>query len=492
MKEASVLIRKLIDPLVYLFVFIFFLNLPTDPDLGWHLKYGEYFFKTGHILRDNIFSTMMADYKWVNHSWAQDLIAYQVFDKFGFFGITILGSLVVTFTFLFLAKAFKLSFWDKVFLFPIVAFLVSNVNVVSFRTQLTSYLFTAILFYIISLYEKNPKRLYFTIPLFFLWANFHGGFILGLALLLGYIGIKKLLALWENRNLKLIISNSRIEVVSLMGIFVATLINPFGVGVYFEALGHFGSPWLKYIAEWSPFSNLSSQWWNLIIFVNLYLVGVMILIATGKLRERLPIALLILLFIFLSYFERRYAWSMYYVSFPILFGISDFFKPNSRQNQILAAFIFTLILLVYVINSKSPLNQYLNMDWNRYCQSSITLCSPRTLEFIRKNNLTVNLSTPYSWGGWMIWNYPDVKPSIDGRMHLWEDEKGYSAFAEYYTNVQDWESIDKSKYNNVLVLKQKPMFKRLKTLTAEGKWRFVYEDNVSAVFIRKTTPPTTN
>jgi len=64
--------------------------------------------------------------------------------------------------------------------------------------------------------------------------------------------------------------------------------------------------------------------------------------------------------------------------------------------------------------------------------------------------LTSDLSTPYSWGGWMIWNYPDVKPSIDGRMHLWEDEKGYSAFAEYYTNVQDWESIDKSRYNNVL------------------------------------------
>ena len=84
----------------------------------------------------------------------------------------------------------------------------------------------------------------------------------------------------------------------------------------------------------------------------------------------------------------------------------------------------------------------------------------------------------------MIWNYPNVKPSIDGRMHLWEDEKGYSAFAEYYTNVQDWESIDRSKYDTVVALKIKPVYKRLNTLTKEGKWRKVYEDGFSAVFVR--------
>ena len=59
--------------LLYFAVFIFSINLPTDPDLGWHLKYGQYFFKTGEILRENIFSTMMPYYNWVNHSWASDV-----------------------------------------------------------------------------------------------------------------------------------------------------------------------------------------------------------------------------------------------------------------------------------------------------------------------------------------------------------------------------------------------------------------------------------
>lgn len=492
MKDNLNIVSRIIGPALYLFVFLSSLYLPTDPDLGWHLKYGEYFFKTGRILRDNIFSTMMPDYRWTNHSWASDLLVYFSYDSLGFFGITLLGAVVVTLTFYFFSKAFKLSLWDKAFLFPIVIFLVSNVNAVAFRSQMMSYMFTGVLFYILSLYEKNPKHLLFTIPLFLIWANFHGGFILGLALLLGYLFIKKALQFKDTRDFKAVLKSSRLEFFILPAIFLATLINPFGFGVYLESFNHFGSPWLKYVSEWAPFVDLSSQWWNLIIFMNLYLVGIIILFSTGKLKERLPIVLLISLFLLLSLYERRYAWSMYYISFPILMGLSDFFKPNLKTNQTLGASVIAILSLVFVINTKSPIDKYQTMNWNRYCLSTANLCSPKALEFIKKNNLTADLSTPYSWGGWMIWNYPEIKPSIDGRMHLWEDEKGYSAFAEYYTNVQDWESIDKSKYKTVLVLKQKPMFKRLKTLTVEGKWRFVYEDSVSAVFIRKTNLPNAN
>src|SRR3989344_7900383 len=103
MKENLGFVEKILSPALYLLVFLSSLNLPTDPDLGWHLKYGEYFFKTGKILRDNIFSTMMPDYNWVNHSWVSDLILYQAFYKLGFFGVTLLGAMLVTFTFFFFA-----------------------------------------------------------------------------------------------------------------------------------------------------------------------------------------------------------------------------------------------------------------------------------------------------------------------------------------------------------------------------------------------------
>jgi hypothetical protein len=265
---------------------------------------------------------------------------------------------------------------------------------------------------------------------------------------------------------------------------LATLINPFGVKVYLEAFNHFGNPWLKYISEWAPFNDLSRQWWSLVGLTNILIAGLGILFFTGRLKQNIPILVISVLLLALSFYERRYAWTLYYASLPILSGVSQFFKPNTRKYESIGAFVISIFFLFIVSSQKGNFGEYKSMSWDKYCRSSVVFCSPEALEFIEKNNLSKNLSTPYSWGGWMIWNYPNVKPSIDGRMHLWKDEKGYSAFAEYYTNVQDWESIDKSKYDVVLALKIKPVYKRLTTLSKEGKWRTVYTDRFSGIFIR--------
>ena len=88
-KSEIWLLEKLIENIIpYIIVFTASIYRPYDSDLGWHLEYGEYFFKNGHILKDNIFSTMMTDYKWANLSWATDILTYIVFNNFSFFGLT--------------------------------------------------------------------------------------------------------------------------------------------------------------------------------------------------------------------------------------------------------------------------------------------------------------------------------------------------------------------------------------------------------------------
>lgn len=74
-------------------------------------------------------------------------------------------------------------------------------------------------------------------------------------------------------------------------------------------------------------------------------------------------------------------------------------------------------------------------------------------------------------------------------MHLWKDEKGYSGFSEFYAIEQNFTDIDKTRYNTAFFSPQKPVFQRLIELTKQGKWRLIYRDNYSAIFIRdkKTT-----
>ncbi len=471
----------------FVIVFIASLYPPADSDLGWHLKYGEYFFQHSRILRDNTFSTMMPNYHWVNSSWATDLLSYSVFHYLGFLGMTILGALVITLTFYFFAKAAKLSLWQEAFLFPLLLYFEQPVNVVSFRGQLLTFLFLGILFYLLSLYETGKsKKIFLVIPLFTLWVNFHGEYLLGLGVLTLWIFIylaeKFFYSMKEQR------SGILREAKMLSGIiilsFLATLVNPFGIGVYIESSNHFFNPWQKYVAEWLPFNELSQLWWNHIIMGTLILVGFMALFFTDKLKRNIPYLVIVLLFFALSFMMRRYAWPLYYMALPLITPLSDLFNPPDNKIRTIAVSILLILTLFIILILRYPFEQYLTMNWEKYC-SDYRSCSPKAAEFLIKNNLNRDkLITLYDWGGWIIWNYPQIRPSIDGRMHLWKDEKGYSAFAEYYPIEQNWKDIDASGFNTAFMSPSKSGYDRLIELAKEGKWKLVYQDQFAGIFIR--------
>lgn len=135
--------------LPFIFVFIASLYQSRDYDLGWHMKYGEYFFTHGKILKENIFTTEMPGYKWVNTEWAVDIFTYFIYQKSGFFGITISGALLITLTFFFLGKIFKMSSWAMAISFPVLLYLEKAVNNASFRGQLFTNLFLVIFLWVL-------------------------------------------------------------------------------------------------------------------------------------------------------------------------------------------------------------------------------------------------------------------------------------------------------------------------------------------------------
>ncbi|MCL5438803.1 MAG: hypothetical protein M1268_02340 [Patescibacteria group bacterium] len=476
--------KNFINLLPFVIVFISSLYVPTDADLGWHLKYGEHFFKTGKILRDNIFSTQMANYKWVNHSWGTDLISYSIFNNFGFLGLTILGALIVTLTFYFFSKAYKLSLWNKTLIFPLMLYFVNPVNLISFRSQLISILFTGILFFVLSKQDENKKYLYFLPLIFLTWANLHGGFIIGFAIYALWVFIKVAIGIiLKNKDFKR-------EIFFLLSILIlsiiACLINPFGIGVFKESFNHFGNPALKYIMEWTSFEDFSDLWWNQIIIINLILIGTIFMFFSGKIRQNLPFIIIAIILFLMSFTERRYAWTAYYSIIVFIKPVADFFKPDSKKYTNLASTIILGITLIIVIFIKSPFDQYSTMSWDRYCKDYIG-CSSKSAEFLQNYKYDKEkLLTLYNWGGWLIWNYPEIKPTVDGRMTLWKGENGYSGFLDYYSYEQNWKDINKSKYNIVYVSPYKSIYNRLIQLTKEKKWKLVYKDKYSGIFVRNS------
>lgn len=501
------LYNNLILCLPFLIVFIFSLFGPSDPDLGWHLKYGEYFFQHGTILRENVFSTMMAGYQWANTSWFTDLISYTVFHFGGFLGLSLLSAFIVTLTFWFVAKIADLTLWEKAFLFPLLLYLQQPVNAISWRGQQLSLLAIVIMFYLFKKYKEKPKYLYLLLPLFFVWANINGEFFFGIGLFAIWICFtliqkyveylyeekipkpkkKILLGFLQYKNFLGFLKLKAKECLFLFGIFFLSLgascLNPFGIGVHSAAISHAGSHLLKYVAEYLPFEMLSQGWWNQIIIAILLVLGFLNLFFKNKLVGQLPLLVTVIIVFLLSMEVRRYAWPAYYLIIPLLKPLANYFRPDSKKVTHYMTVLFLFILLGLAIGSKYPYSQLVTYNWDTYCLNQSVSCSPQSAKFLIEKNLTNDLFTLYAWGGWLIWNYPEIKPVIDGRMHLWE-QNGYSAFEDYYWYEQDAKDFDKSHYNVAYLPLDKPLYNQMIKLVNQGKWKQVYEDPYAAIFVR--------
>jgi len=476
----------LVSLLPFVLVFVASLYRPSDADLGWHLKYGEYAVKNLSLLRENTFSTEMPDFIWPNISWGIDVINYLIFSAGGFLALTIAGALVITTTFYFLSKAFRLTYFEKAMIFPLLLLLQHPLNQVSFRGSLLSLFFLSILLYLLFSHEEKPsKRIWLIVPLFLLWANTHGLFILGLGILLLWIIANAIKEGFTNGFAKQVIFKPIKQYVPLfLATIAVTLIHPFGFAIYEDALLHFNNPYLVNIAEYLPFDELSHLWWIHIAVASTVAIGMFLLYLHDGFAKHLSITFLTIPLLSLAYFVRRYAWPSYYLTIPFLKPVVNFFKPDRQKTTQVSAVFILLVALSIAIFIKQPFSQFSSMNWDTYCKQ-VVQCSPKAVEYLKEHKLNKNLLTFYDWGGYLIWQHPDLKPSIDGRMHLWQDKKGNNAFAQYYAYEQDEANIDESKYDTVLMARKKPLYKQLNRLVKEGKWTKVFEDKTAGVFVRK-------
>src|ERR1700722_17224672 len=479
MKSLQNVINKILATLPYLVVFIFSFYQPSDPDLGWHLKYGQYFRHTGKLLRDNTFSTMMPNFHWANTSWLTDIISYTTYHFGGLFGLSLLAAFVVTATFYFFAKAARMTLWEQTIIFPIMLYLEKPVNSVSFRGQQINLLFVGLLFYLISLYEKRPKLLWLTILLFWVWVDIDGEFLLGDVLFVSWDGLyiakkfaeqvfvlgakkekkHKRLSFSFNK-LKLVFFQEKKEIGILLSIlvlsFLATVITPFGDRLLFSTFSYIGNPLLKDIEEYLPFQMYSQGWWNEIFVGVLLTFGLFILFFRGKFLEKMPILGGGLLLYVLSLQVLRYAWPAYYLLFPLLAMTVSFLKPDGKKLTKNISSILLVIFFAAAIWSRYPFTQYINFNWNGYCDIQVLPCSSKSAEFLIDHHLNYDIFSLYGWGGWLIWNYPQIKPTIDGRMHLWV-QNGYSAFTDYYAVEQNLKDINATSYDVAYISPDKPV-----------------------------------
>lgn len=471
----------------------------SDPDFGWHFKYGEWFVKHGQILRDNIFSYTMPDYKWANSYWVSEVFFYLVVTYLGAFFLSLVLSLILS--------ALQVLIVDKLngskvikAVFLITFWTTLSESFITVRPLFFSTIFLLILTYAL-LYKREFIK-FFPI-LFLLWVNMHADFMLGL-FIFGVYCFFEIINILKQQNEgggeKKLRAISLILFPFILSI-LATLINPFGIKLWETLLAEiFNTTQVSQIIEWRGFFKLDKiSVYNITTLIPNAVLLSFLTIPLIAYRKKYGLWYLLVNITFLVLTIRStYFLRVFYITAmagniefwsTVQEKLAEFltnFKPKLTKNIKRTAVIFILIVSLAGFAQKAV--YALNFDK----VSQRKFCPKETLDFIRTNNLQGNMFNTFDFGGFLIWQLPEYKTFIDGRMNSWKNTDGH-LFEDYMKISRKPEEnydmflslVDKHGIGWVLFNKEAELVKFLETRTAE--WKNVHTSGRCRIFIRNNS-----
>ncbi len=448
---------------IFFFLGLFFLSfLPAlDPDLGWQLRCGQLILQGQGFCGQNQFSALMSGYQWVNHYWLYQTMLFFIWEHFGFLGLSIFNALIVTLIFFVFDRTIKNYLWEKKIAILLLFYFSWGVFSLGIRGQLLGILYFTLVFFCLT----KKKEIY--LPLVFLfWANTHGSAVFGLATLLLF-----LFQDFKNISAKMLIFSA---------CFFATFLNPFGWGIFPEAWRHLGGVHLdQLIAEWVP-PSVNQR-------VLLFLSGLGLLFFSPR-----PLWPVIFSLFFLALRARRnvpFFWLLFFILFfqsrVVQKWLTGWQKKESLRKDLLLLTSFLLFFYGLVIQPRQTFQA--NASWGNYCQTSTVGYPCQAVEFLKKQPASSagNLFNRYEWGGFLIWQLPQFKVFVDGRMPAWSTPSPYTIYLETLQTQPGWqETLDQHQIKWILISPGTFMDLKLQPDPEIFGWQEAYRDKISVIYRR--------
>src|SRR5229473_5261821 len=167
--------------------------LLTDSDTGWHIRTGEWILKNGRVPATDIFSFTKAGQDWFAWEWLSDVLMAVIHGHFGLAGIVLVSLLLLGATSVCVYRSTLEESGHRVIAIVLtgLAMAASTIHWLA-RPHLVTPLFAAVFCCVLNRTErKRGPAVLWTLPLLtILWVNMHGGFFVGIVLLISYaIGV---------------------------------------------------------------------------------------------------------------------------------------------------------------------------------------------------------------------------------------------------------------------------------------------------------------
>lgn len=427
--------EKFIIGLFIIALFVTFLGPISDVDFPFHLKTGEFIYTNKEIPKEDPFSFpgkgILNDKKIfiLSQYWLAQVIFYKVYSVFGPAGIIILRATIFSsLIFLLWFSIRKRGIYSSL-LIAVLSAIILLVNVLD-RPQYFSFLFTLILILLLEKFREKPHSpvpLLFIPPLMLIWANMHGGFVFGIAVIFIYtmaeackFFIKKII---PKSPVGEPLSEKPLLLLLLTGLFsiLFSYINPnTNTAILLTFESHTSAKWLfSRVREYmSPLEEASFPYAVKTSNVSFWVLFglICILTALNTMRKKSIDITTLALLIFSSVAALtaiRYIPFFVAVAIPLIRDYK-FFRDTAFLQRLNKPFVVSLLFISFFIFSIGyGLRDYKNIFQFRVHSAHHPT---KAIKFLLDNHIEANMFNDINKGSYLLWRlYPHYRVFQDTR-----------------------------------------------------------------------------
>ena len=486
-----------------LFVF-FIVNLsmqpPVEPDFGWHLRAGlDFLDQGGRLPTHDPYSHTMTDWPWVEHAWLADAVLavlYRAFGTAGSLAVMLWFAAVAVAALLIGATPARASRTPR--LAAIVASLWVALPFLGARTQLVSLAGIALVLWLYHrIVRGRTAFIWLYPPLFCLWANLHGGFTAGLAILGVILAASMMLRLAGMRWASLIQFHEPLLPDTQLTSFAAsvllscgaTVVNPYGWRLHREIYQSLSDRFmLEQLREWQP---LSFEGWAGTAFL-LYLIVVTVLALLWYRRVEPIRWTLLTVSLVWAFWHWRNVTIFLVVAVPLVAellqagstSLAQLIPPARRGAVVLVLTFMTGLVLVLLDGDHLERLVSAGTEPEKFFRQ--TEYPIEAIAWVKANRDQVGrrLYNDYGYGGFLLWWMPEEKIFIDGRMPAWRigDRAIFSDYMTISTGAPEAHGLlEKYRVDWGLIQRDSPL---AVMLAGDPAWRQLYRDG-KVVIVRR-------
>lgn len=497
----------------------FFLYLNYIPlwhtDLWSHVEYGQWILEHRELPTNDPFVPLAKGMQVVDSAWLSQVVLAQIQAWGGDAWLSNAFALIVLATYIVWARVFYLQ-TQRVALVLAGLLLLGTVGwsrLSTIRPEMFGGLCFAILCWILvrsrvgerdEVAANNARSfdaaLWLGVPaLFVLWANLHGSFVCGLALLAIYFLGEAIRVFAATRSLRAVFMNGDVRRLLVLTEIatVATLVNPYGLNLLIYTTGFMTNSNLRDVLEWTPLVLTGIGGWQ-------FVLSWVVLLAVWR-HSRRPVhpreVLLLAFFGAAAVWQIRmlawYAPIFALVTVPHLGEIADRRWPRTAAASGVpqlgtAKWTYTLccLVLIWIAFVLSNLSQPILDGDSRTPEQLYSRYTPRGASaYLRENPPSGQIWNPQWWGDWLSWDGPEgLKPFVTTQLHLVPSEV-WKNYIQIYNAQPGWvELLDRYRVTTVVLDKERqPILTPV--LRQHKDWTIRYEDDLALILERKAPQP---